>query len=197
VNIRHTRFKLGLIVVISGGAVAGAWASLNVDFSQMVHGLLGSVGINGTQHSRSGAREIIVSAGNELTIDGGTQRISPVGPEEVEKRLAWAGLFEQNGWLSFRGQTLDIVAAAFNRHNQRKLHIGDPQTGQLRVGGKFKVNDLDGFVAALGLTHGVRATMSGAQGALGDVITLSGGGSGDSGGSADIMGAPEGEPKVP
>jgi len=194
VNIRHTRFKPGLILVISCGAVGGAWASLNVDFRQVVHGLLQSVGINGAQRPRTATREIIVSAGNELTIDGRTQTLSPIAPEEVEKRLAWASLFEQNGWLNFRGQSLEIVAAAFNRHNQRKLRIGDPHTGQLQVGGKFKVDDLDGFVAALGLTHGVRATMSGTRGPFGEVITLSGG---NSAGSAEVMGPPEVEPKEP
>jgi hypothetical protein len=80
------------------------------------------------------------------------------------------------------------VAAEFNRHNRRQLRIGDPRTAALLVGGQFRVNDLEGFVAALGMTHGVRATLAGSGNQFGDVITLSGG---NSPGSAEIVGAPQ------
>jgi len=191
VNTRRAHFKPGLILLLSGGAIACACAALNVDYRQVVHGFLRAVGLNGPRHSSAAGREIIVAAGHELTVDGATQTLTPIAPDEVEKRLAWAGMFEQNGWLSFRGQSLEIVAAEFNRHNRRKLRIGDPQTGRLAVGGKFRVNDLDGFVAALGLTHGVKATMSDPAG---PDIMLSGG---NSSGSAAIMAAPEREPIQP
>jgi ferric-dicitrate binding protein FerR (iron transport regulator) len=164
-----------VIALICGGAIACTCGALDVDFSRLARGLLQAVGFQGSVQAGRFAAEVIVAAGNELTITRGRQTIAPISPEEVAKRLAWAGMYQKDGWLSFRGQSLADVVAEFNRHNTRRLIIADPQTARLQVGGKFKVHDLDGFVAALGLTHGVRATVSGSEGRLGDVITLRGG----------------------
>jgi ferric-dicitrate binding protein FerR (iron transport regulator) len=188
VNPRHIRYKTGLLLLISGGAIACACAALQVDFRQVVHGMLHVVGIRAGHASAQHQQEIIVAAGNELTIDGGVRRITPIAPEEVARRLAWAGMYDNGGWLDFRGQSLETVVAEFNRHNQRKLRVGDPQTGRLQVGGSFRDDDLDGFVAALAMTHGVRATLSGPDGRSGDEITLNGG---NSSGSAAIAGTTE------
>ncbi len=178
VKLPRAQFKLAAILLICGSAIACTCGALDVDFGHLVRGLLRVVGVRAAAHSSQLVKEIIVSAGNELTIAGGTQTIAPVSPEELIKRLAWAGMYQKDGWLAFRGQSLESVVAEFNRHNKRKLRIADPRTARLQVGGKFRVTDLDGFVAALGLTHGVRATLSAAAGArFGEVITLSGGNS--------------------
>lgn len=187
-NPRHPRYKTGLLLLIGGGAIACACAALKVDFRQVVHGLLHVVGVSAGPASAQQSREIIIGAGHELTIDGGVQRITPIAPTEVDRRLAWAGMYDNGGWLNFRGQTLEVVVTEFNRHNQRKLRVVDPQIGRLLVGGSFRDDDLDGFVAALALTHGVRATRAGANGAFGDAIILDGG---HSAGSAAIAGTPE------
>jgi hypothetical protein len=185
---------------MGGGAIACTCGALDVGFSQMVRGLLRIAGIQGVQQTHPLVKEIIISAGNELTVNGGRQTISPVEPAELVKRLAWAGMYQKDGWLAFRGQSLESVVAELNRHNRRKLRIGDPQTARLRVGGKFRVTDLDGFVAALGLTHGVRATLLGAEGPdsngrTGEVITLSGGNA--AGGDLESRGPADLEPPAP
>jgi hypothetical protein len=194
VKLPRTHFKPAAILLICGGAIACTCGALDVDFGHLVRGLLRVVGVRAAEHSSQLVKEIIVSAGNELTITAGTQTITHVSPDEVVRRLAWAGMYQKDDWLAFRGQSLETVVAEFNRHNRRKLRIGDPQTARLQVGGKFRVTDLDGFVAALGLTHGVRATLSGAEGAgFGDVITLSGGNSD----SSEDPGKVEVSPPVP
>ncbi len=187
-NLSHIRYKTGLLLLIGGGAIACACAALQVDFRQVVHGLLHVAGVRAGHASAQQRQEVIVAAGNELTMDGGVQRITPIAPDEVARRLAWAGMYDNGGWLNFRGQSLETVVAEFNRHNTRKLRVGDPQTGRLQVGGSFRDDDLDGFVAALAMTHEVRATRSGADGRFGDEITLNGG---NSSGSAAIAGTPE------
>ena len=187
-SLRRTCYLTLLALLLGGAAIACAYAALKIDFRQVVDGLMQAVGIHHGAHGGKQPPEIIVSAGNEQTISGNLQTIRPIGPDEVARRLAWAGMYEKDGWLNFRGQSLEMVAAEFNRHNRRQLRIGDPRTGRLLVGGKFRVNDLDGFVAALGMTHGVRATLTGSGNQFGDVITLSGG---NSAGSAEIFGAPE------
>jgi ferric-dicitrate binding protein FerR (iron transport regulator) len=182
------RYKTGLLLLIGGGAIACACAALQVDFRQAVHGLLHVIGSGAGQASAQHPQEIIVAAGNELTIDGAAQRLTPIAPDEVARRLAWAGMYDNGGWLNFRGQSLETVVAEFNRHNKRKLRVGDPQTGRLQVGGSFRDDDLDGFLAALALTHGVRAIRSGPDGRFADEITLNGG---NFSGSAAIPGTPE------
>ena len=141
----------------------------------MLSGLLQVVGLRSPEPTGRPAREIIVSAGDELSIAGNTQTLAHVPPDELERRLAWAGMYQQDGWLAFRGQSLESVATEFNRHNERQLRIGDPQIARLQVGGKFRVTDVDGFVAALGVTHGVKATVSRSGTQFGAVITLTGG----------------------
>jgi hypothetical protein len=188
VSLRRACYQTLFALLLCGAAIACAYAAVKIDFRQVMHGLLQAVGIHHGAYGGKQPPEIIISAGHELTISGHLQTIKPIGPDEVARRLAWAGMYEQDGWLNFRGQSLEMVAAEFNRHNRRQLRIGEPHTGRLVVGGKFRVNDLEGFVAALGVTHGVRATLAGSSGQFGDVITLSGG---NSPGSAEIFGAPE------
>jgi ferric-dicitrate binding protein FerR (iron transport regulator) len=183
VNPRHNRYKLRLLLLIGGGAIACTCAALNVDFRQVVHGLLHAVGIRSSHAGGQHTAEIIVSAGNELTIVGGLQRITPISDAELARRLGWSGVYSTGGWLKFRGQSLEIVVGEFNRHNKRQLRVADPRTGRLAVGGSFRENDVDGFLAALAMTHGVEATPS-----PGDVIILTGG---DASGSAEIPGAPQ------
>jgi ferric-dicitrate binding protein FerR (iron transport regulator) len=168
---------LSLTVLILGGLIACTCVALDVDIGQMLSALLQVVGARSPEQTRPPLRQIIVSAGNELSIAGNTQTLTQVPPDELARRLAWAALDQQDGWLAFRGQSLQSVATEFNRHNERKLIIGDPQTGRLRVGGKFRMTDLDGFVAALGVTHGVKATVSRSDTRFGESITLTGGNS--------------------
>jgi len=187
VSLRRTCYQTLFALLLGGAAIGCAYAALKIDYRQVVHGLMRAVGIQHGAHGGKQPAEIIISAGNELNISGDLQTIRPIGPDELARRLAWAGMYEKDGWLNFRGQSLAMVAAEFNRHNERQLRIGDPRTGALLVGGQFRVNDLEGFVAALGMTHGVRATLAGSSDHFGDVITLSGG---NSPGSAGIFAAP-------
>jgi hypothetical protein len=166
---------LSLTVLILGGLIACTCVALDVDIGQMLSALLQAVGARSPEQTRRPSREIVVSAGNELSIAGNTQTMTHVPPDELARRLAWAASYQQDGWLAFRGQSLESVATELNRHNDRKLIIGDPQTGRLLVGGQFRMTDLEGFVAALGVTHGVKATVSRSDTRFGESITLTGG----------------------
>ena len=132
----------------------------------------------GPAGKRSIAKETVVTVVNELSVAGHAQTLRQLPPEAVTQRLAWAEIHLKDGWISFRGQTLESVVAEFNRFNGRQLLIGCPATGQIRVGGVFRVTDVDGFIAALGVTHGIKAVGSPVPGQESAAITLSGGGSG-------------------
>jgi ferric-dicitrate binding protein FerR (iron transport regulator) len=95
--------------------------------------------------------------------------------DALAQRLAWARIHLQAGWIAFQGETLETVAAEFNHHNGRQLVMGDAATAQLRVGGKFHLTDLDGFLAALEVTHGVKAVRAPPSGQKPPVLVLIGG----------------------
>jgi hypothetical protein len=171
VKVLRSHLKLGLTLLICSGIIACTCAALDVGVGQLLDTLLRSVGIQGSERKGQLTKETIVTAGNELSVAGRTVTITSVPPDEVARRLAWAGIYQKDGWLAFRGETLENVVAELNRHNRRQLKIGDPETARLRVGGKFRMTDLDGFVAALEITHRVIATLSGPD-QPGDVIVL-------------------------
>jgi ferric-dicitrate binding protein FerR (iron transport regulator) len=121
------------------------------------------------------ANETVVTAGNELKVEGHRVTVTKVPSNALVQRLAWARIHQKDGSVAFRGETLETVAAEFNQHNGRQLVIGDTATGHLRVGGAFHLNDLDGFLAALERTHGVKAVLTHPKGRKPPVIVLIGG----------------------
>jgi hypothetical protein len=171
----RSHFKLAVILLISSGALACTCAAYDVDVGHMWGTLLLAVGFG---KKDAAAKVTVVTAGNELNVDGPRVTLRRVPAVELSQRLAWAGINLQDGWLSFQGQTLENVIAEFNKHNARQIVINDPATRQLQVGGEFRVTDVDGFLAALAITHGVRAVASPPQSRGPQVIVLSGGGSG-------------------
>jgi ferric-dicitrate binding protein FerR (iron transport regulator) len=119
-------------------------------------------------------KETIVEAGYELNIAGGRATLVRISPQDLAQRLSWATVQQTDGWLVFHGETVRQAVDAFNRYNERQLIVVDAQTAQLRVGGKFRTTDIDGFVAALEVTHGVRVARAPATAAGHEVISLTG-----------------------
>jgi transmembrane sensor len=70
--------------------------------------------------------------------------VRAVNAEEVERELAW-----RKGMLSFKDSTLAEATAEFNRYNSRQLVVSDPRIADVRVGGYFRANNIDGFVRVL------------------------------------------------
>jgi transmembrane sensor len=70
--------------------------------------------------------------------------------------LAWQG-----GAISFQGESLADAISEFNRYSRRRLELGDPELGTLRVGGEFRTTDIDSFVAALRASFGLAAVSDG------------------------------------
>lgn len=174
-ELLRSHLKLGVSLLICSAVLACTCAAYDVDVRHMWSGLLRAAGF-GPVPSYVVTREIIVAAGNELRVDGRKVMVTKVSPEALTQRFAWTRIQQKDGWIAFKGETLETVAAEFNQHNGRQLVIGDVATGRLRVGGKFRLTDLDGFVAALQLTHGVKAIPSPAHDRKPAAIVLIGGG---------------------
>jgi len=155
-KLLRSHYKLGMSAVLCSAVLACTCAAYNVDVGHMWVRLLRAVGF-GPAPRDLGAKQTVVAAGNELSVDGRRVTVRKVPPEALVQRLAWAGIHLKDGWIAFRGESLETVAAEFNRYNDRQLVMGDAATGRLRVGGKFRLTDLEGFLAALEVTLGVKA----------------------------------------
>lgn len=72
--------------------------------------------------------------------------------EEARQALSW-----REGFLAFHDTSLAAAAAEFNRYNARKIVIGAPSVGALRVGGSFRWSNAEAFVRLLEQGFPVRA----------------------------------------
>lgn len=83
--------------------------------------------------------------------------VTRLAPAEIERALGWQG-----PRLEFADLPLDAVAAEFNRYSSgKKLVIGDPGTGAIRVGGNFRADHVDGFLHALEVGFNISAVPHG------------------------------------
>jgi transmembrane sensor len=98
----------------------------------------------------------ILAAGQRAMIDTSTFKespvIAPVSAAEIEQALSWEGL-----QLEFTDIPLSRVVEEFNQYNRRRLMIADAVTGELRVGGRFRADNVDAFVRLLELSWGIVA----------------------------------------
>ena len=82
----------------------------------------------------------VVPAGQIAAIRTGKVSSRPLGRTNIERKLLW-----RYGMLEFVNETIENVAAEFNRYSRTRLVVAD-SIRNLRVGGRFSVFDLDTFV---------------------------------------------------
>jgi len=73
--------------------------------------------------------------------------VTSVTQEEIARMLAWKGPL-----LRLGGATLAEVAANFEHRTGRRVILADPALGQLRLGGRFRADDVEGFASVLAAT---------------------------------------------
>jgi transmembrane sensor len=82
-----------------------------------------------------------VAAGSEARLDATELRISHATDTEIEETLGW-----RNGYLLFRDTSLAEAVAKFNRYTHKKMLIEDPSIAGIRIGGHFRLDDVQGFL---------------------------------------------------
>ena len=82
-----------------------------------------------------------VAAGSEARLDATKLRISHPTDLEVEETLGW-----RNGHLLFRDTSLVEAVAKFNRYTHKRMLIEDPSIAGIRIGGHFRLDDVQGFL---------------------------------------------------
>jgi transmembrane sensor len=84
-----------------------------------------------------------------------TMRRSDESDAAIDRQLSW-----REGKLVFDQVTLDAAASEFNRYNKKKLVLADAEAAGLKIGGRFDVDNIEGFANLLqrGFGLDVRAT---------------------------------------
>lgn len=92
-------------------------------------------------------------------VEGGVARVAhdealvtQASAETLDAALSW-----RDGYLVFRDATLGEAAADFNRYNRTQLVIADPELAAVPIGGRFRSDNLEGFVRLIEQGFGVRA----------------------------------------
>jgi transmembrane sensor len=83
----------------------------------------------------------------------------------MQRKVMW-----RSGMLEFVDESVEDVVAEFNRYNRTRLKVEDPAIGCRRIGGRFLISDIDGFVATLGRVVDMRVETS--QESSGAVVHL-------------------------
>ena len=78
--------------------------------------------------------------------------------DEIEEALSW-----RKGYLVFRDTPLAEAVTEFNRYNNRRVVIDDPELAQIPIGGNFRATNLDAFVRLLEEGFGVSADVRGEE----------------------------------
>ncbi len=95
----------------------------------------------------AGQRALVATAIAEGTFP---LRVETLSAAEVARELAWQG-----GTLVFEATPLGEVVAQFNRRHARRLEIAQPDLAALRISGRFRADNLEGFVELLESSFGV------------------------------------------
>ncbi|WP_404425522.1 FecR family protein [Nibricoccus sp. IMCC34717] len=90
--------------------------------------------------------------GDRLATDGAQVRVTQLPEEQREAMLAW-----RDGRAVFVDVTLSEALATFGRYHGRAL-VAETAVGSLRVGGRYGLDDLEGFLSALEALLPVRVT---------------------------------------
>lgn len=80
-------------------------------------------------------------------------KINTLAEQELTRLLSW-----REGYLVFAGDPLSYVVDEVNRYMPVTIEIADPTLSQLRIGGRFKVGELDAMFEVLETSFGVQVS---------------------------------------
>jgi transmembrane sensor len=96
-----------------------------------------------------------VAAGDGAVIRGGAVAPTALNPNLLRQRVAW-----QDGVIELDGETLSQAVDEFNRYRSQPIIVGDPRLANLRVGGRFEVDEASKFLTAVEGSFPVQAIIA-------------------------------------
>jgi transmembrane sensor len=115
--------------------------------------LEGSVQVREGSRSEDTAASVALVAGNHY-IGGPQPTVRDLSPAALENALAW-----RRGQIVFEGSPLRDVLSRFARYHGRGLSASNA-AGQLSIGGRYSLDDLEGFLGALEDIHPVEVVQN-------------------------------------
>lgn len=99
-----------------------------------------------------------LAAGEELSTASTGYAVQRVSPAQLSSEMAW-----REGAIIFDGQPLARAIAEIERYTDARIVVTDPDIAALRVGGRFRTDDVPGFFQGLeaALPVSVRRTSDG------------------------------------
>ncbi|MFD1787910.1 FecR family protein [Sphingomonas floccifaciens] len=94
-------------------------------------------------------------SGQRAILSGADMVVTDSDASRVERALAW-----RDGMLSFDGAALGDVVADFNRYNDRKIVVADPDVAAIRLTGTFRSANQVGFLRLLREAYGLRVEIA-------------------------------------
>lgn len=91
------------------------------------------------------------SLGNVAYFENSKFTVQTQPQELLSRQLAW-----RDGMLEFRGESLDYVVAELSRYTDAQFVILDDEIKDVRLGGYFKIGDIDGLASTLDLAFNIK-----------------------------------------
>jgi transmembrane sensor len=94
-----------------------------------------------------------LSAGERLVVVGPSLSLLPVSPRQIADELAW-----RQGALVFQGEPLSQAIAEVGRYTRARIVLAGPEVAALHISGRFRTDDVSGFLQALQAALPVRVS---------------------------------------
>jgi len=114
--------------------------------------LEGSVSVSPTGATQGATEAVSLSAGQQSSWNAGVRRLRSLPPASVADVVAW-----RDGGVIFEGMPLHSALRRVGNFNDVPIAVA-PEVANLRLGGRFRMEDLDGFLTALEAALPVRVT---------------------------------------
>lgn len=131
--------------------VLGTKFLVRIEDDRLVVGVVeGRVRIEDAQRTKQGLSTVVTS-GDMAIAQGESTMVVANAANRVAGSLSW-----RDGMITLDRVTVAEAAAEFNRYNDRKIIVADPQAMSVHVGGTFHTSSVDDFVYLLRKAYGLR-----------------------------------------
>jgi transmembrane sensor len=97
---------------------------------------------------------IYVSQSSKVKNELPTIKVKVMNDKQRKRRNTW-----RQGFVLFTGDTLEDVIAEISRYSPVDIEIIDPDLKKIRIGGQFRIGDLEGLFDTLEFNFGLHITM--------------------------------------